>query len=340
MSSKRRVIGALIAGCLIGGLVVVPATKSSGASGPVFAVMNTSETPPDGVYFRNSPDWSDTSRTYGLGVFANEQIQIQCYASGQAIGPYSDSLWYYVLNVTRPANYDGAANQGMLNAHYVNDGQQADVVDAGVPACVNNLPPTQSAPSSPPAVSGPPPLPAPAPTTAPDSGSSVPSNFGNATPAPTPGPQSPSQPAPAPAAPKSMSVFYSPNGVSTGVAGLTLADQNVPAAQWTDGVCGTGNAVNAVDIGLGTASTLAGWSAGRLGPIYFLDTASSAQIARVHRIILFDPGNTGDFAPESWWSSLLGSPTCDWRFPIPSLLANWLQSDPANHLTLIIHEVA
>jgi hypothetical protein len=112
--------------------------------------MNTSEQPPDGVYFRNSPNWGDTSRTYGLGVFMNERVQLECFTSGQAIGPYNDSLWYYVLNVTRPVNYNGAPNQGMLNAHYINDGQNANIVDAGVPACVNNLPPTSPQPPPPP----------------------------------------------------------------------------------------------------------------------------------------------------------------------------------------------
>jgi hypothetical protein len=50
-----------------------------------------------------------------------------------------------VLNVSRPVNYDGQANQGMLNAHYINDGQASNVVDAGVPACVNNQPPVPTA---------------------------------------------------------------------------------------------------------------------------------------------------------------------------------------------------
>ena len=112
----------------------------------MFTVMNTSEPPPDGVYFRNSPNWNDTSHTYGLGVFKNERVQLECYAFGQAIGPYNDRLWYYVRNVTRPVNYNGATNEGMLNAHYINDGKAANVVDAGVPGCVNNRPPTQPTP--------------------------------------------------------------------------------------------------------------------------------------------------------------------------------------------------
>jgi surface antigen len=103
-------------------------------SGPVYTVMNTSETPPDGVWFRNSPHINDTDRVTGHGVYMNEQVQVHCYAWGDAVGPYSNSLWYNVTNVTRPTN-NGAPNVGYLNAHYVNDGAVANQVDSGVPAC-------------------------------------------------------------------------------------------------------------------------------------------------------------------------------------------------------------
>jgi hypothetical protein len=111
-----------------------PQPPQAPATGPVFTVMNTSETPPDGVWFRNSPQTADTSRTTGLGIYAGEQVQLVCYATGDVVGPYNDSLWYKVANVTRPSN-NGAPNTGFLNAHYIDDGQVANVVDAGVAAC-------------------------------------------------------------------------------------------------------------------------------------------------------------------------------------------------------------
>ena len=104
---------------------------------PTFTVMNTSETPPDGVYFRNSPHTADTSRITGLGVYANERVQLQCWANGDNVGAFSDHLWYRVTNVTRPSGSFGSfgTNAGYLNAHYINDGKNANVVDDGVPAC-------------------------------------------------------------------------------------------------------------------------------------------------------------------------------------------------------------
>lgn len=122
------------------GFSIATNAVAEAASGPVFAVMNTSETLPDGVYFRRSPNTGDTSRTTGLGVYKNERVQLQCYTFGQPVGLYNNSLWYYALNISRPTN-NGTANQGMLNAHYVDDKQGANVIDSGVPACINNLPP-------------------------------------------------------------------------------------------------------------------------------------------------------------------------------------------------------
>ena len=111
-----------------------PTTATPAPSGPIFTVMNTDDPPPDGVWFRWAPYTADTNEITGDGVYANEQVQLKCYAVGQAVGPYNDTLWYFVQNITRPT-IDGMDNEGYLNAHYINDGQLAGVVDAGVPAC-------------------------------------------------------------------------------------------------------------------------------------------------------------------------------------------------------------
>jgi hypothetical protein len=44
----------------------------------------------------------------------------------------------------------------------------------------------------------------------------------------------------------------------------------------------------------------------------------------VHRIVLFDPGNTGDFVGG-----------CDTRFNVNALLANWLRSNSSNRLVVL-----
>ena len=113
--------------------VKVPRTPSP-SSRRVFAVMNTSESPPDGVWFRRTPRTADTDRVVGHGVYQGERVELQCFGWGDAVGSFGNTLWYHVTNVTRPTNA-GAANTGWLNAHYVNDGKLANEVVAGVAAC-------------------------------------------------------------------------------------------------------------------------------------------------------------------------------------------------------------
>jgi hypothetical protein len=132
-----------------------PPPKSTGL---VFPVQNTDETPPDGVYFRNSPHTADTSRTPGLGVYMNERVQLICYGWGDAVGPYNDKLWYDVSDATRPTA-NGVANEGWLNAHYIADGKSANVLDAGVSVCPGYSATPGSTP--PPAESTPAPTPQP-----------------------------------------------------------------------------------------------------------------------------------------------------------------------------------
>jgi hypothetical protein len=149
-STRKLVAAVAVAGCIVG-LAVGSSSSAGAASGPIFPVMNTSETPPDGVWFRNSPSTGDTDRATGHGVYAGDRVQLQCYAWGEAVGAYANRLWYYVNNVTRPTvSSNGQPNVGYLNAHYVNDGQPANVVDAGVGQC-GAAPPPPPAPT--PAVS-------------------------------------------------------------------------------------------------------------------------------------------------------------------------------------------
>lgn len=117
-----------------GGPAASTPAPAPAADAPVFTVMNTSETPPDGVWFRNSPSTADTDRVTGHGVYAREQVRLDCYVWGEAVGKYGNRLWYSASNVSRPTN-KGTPNTGFLNAHYVDDGRVANEVVAGVPQC-------------------------------------------------------------------------------------------------------------------------------------------------------------------------------------------------------------
>ena len=139
----RRIFIMLAALILIGmmfGLQSPVASATSATTFPVFSVMNTSETSPDGVWFRNSARISDTDKVDGHGVYAGDSVQLMCYVYGEVVGNANNSLWYFVTNITRPTVYKtGAPNVGYLNAHYINDGMQANQTDAGVSQCLPQL---------------------------------------------------------------------------------------------------------------------------------------------------------------------------------------------------------
>lgn len=233
--------------------ITTAATHASASSQPTFTVMNTSETLPDGVWFRRSPHTADAAKVTGYGVYKNERVKLECYAWGDAVGPYANKLWYFVLNVTRPTNA-GVSNSGYLNAHYINDGKATNQVDAGVAQC------------------------------------------------------------------GAKSVFFSGTSDSGGGSGHQVASVDYPiSALMGPPACALASGITMPP----DTTTLAGWSGGRLGPIYLLKHANPAQYAAVHEIIFIDPGNSSDFVP------------CDADENVNVLLANWLKANPQNQLLVL-----
>jgi hypothetical protein len=101
---------------------------------PVFPVMNTSEQPPDGVWFRDNPNLAGP-QINGLGVYAGDRVALKCYGTGPAMGPYANHVWYQVSNQTRPTAPGRPSNSGWLNAHFINDGLTSNQIDPSVPVC-------------------------------------------------------------------------------------------------------------------------------------------------------------------------------------------------------------
>ena len=127
--------------------------------------------------------------------------------------------------------------------------------------------------------------------------------------------------------PQPASVFYSPLKPPTGLRDVTVAgDINKSVEEWSSGNCSPDKAVQGVPE---SVDTLAGWSIGRLGPIYFLAQATEEQKKRIKNIILIDPGNTDSFEERK----VLGVPVtkrCDSNFDINKLLSDWVMLD-ASH---------
>ncbi len=110
---------------------------------------------------------------------------------------------------------------------------------------------------------------------------------------------------------------------SSGVLGLAPTYNGL----WTTGNCGTGNAVpSQSNIGGNPITELAGFSLGRLGPIYFLD-AHPFWESQINYILLLDPGSAKD----------MFAPSCD-SYPAIKpwvALGQWLANSPSHHLVVM-----
>lgn len=131
--------------------------------------------------------------------------------------------------------------------------------------------------------------------------------------------------------PGGASVFYS----GLGDAGWDTAQSNASVVltedgshnlkDWAAGNCSTAWAANFNStIGGRTVTTAAGWSLGRLGPLYLLKQSAS-YAANIHYILMFDPGS---------YAELSGS-SCDTKIGVSDVLASWLSSNPNNRLVIM-----
>jgi hypothetical protein len=137
-------IGLLLSAVLLVTIGVLAWARVAVAAEPIYPVMNTSEYPPDGIYFRNSPNWDDAIRVTGHGVFAGDRVRLKCWEYGTNVprrDGSSNTVWYIADNVTRPTSPLGA-NTGWINAHFVNDGTGPNQVASGVIRCGSTPPPS------------------------------------------------------------------------------------------------------------------------------------------------------------------------------------------------------
>jgi hypothetical protein len=265
-------------------LIAVLFTASSGIglaspanAAPAYAVMNTSEYPPDGVNFRSAPDWNARVALTGYGVYAGELVRLNCWQSGTNV-PRRDGgtnlIWYQADNTSRTAAA-GRANSGWINAHFVNDGTGPGQVAPGVPACGS-----KPAPPSPPVV---------------------------------------------------QTAYFSPYRGPGWPPGNAATVKNVPLENWAPGDCDTSEALNDVP---GSATNLAGWSKGRLGPVYALARANSSQLQRLRTVLMVDPGSYDELSSSCDNRAVAVGYSSAKQRP-GSILARWLKANGSGHLVIL-----
>jgi hypothetical protein len=141
-------------------------------------------------------------------------------------------------------------------------------------------------------------------------------------------PLGPSSTPPPPPAPGGV-VYYSGLGDAGVTEAKPLADVTLKETEWSDGgnECSPNKAGSFADAVNGKAVTnLAGWSLGRLGPIYFIK-AFPDRAKQISYIVLFDPGP---------YSVMRGS--CDSQIGASSVIRAWPQSNPSAQLLIIAGE--
>jgi hypothetical protein len=118
--------------------------------GLVFTAFNAE----GGIYYRNSPRWSDTPQTAGVGVYNGDTVELICGAFGDPVGPYGDTAWSYVRNLARPSIGDG-----WVNEHFIDDGANSNQFVAGEPGCDSGVPGVPGSAPAPASTPGPAPSP-------------------------------------------------------------------------------------------------------------------------------------------------------------------------------------
>jgi hypothetical protein len=103
-----------------------PAPAPAAGGGLVFTVFNAD----GGIYYRYGPHWSETTATPGVGVYNGDQVELICGSSGDPVGPYGNTAWSKVRNLTRPG-----IGEGWVNEHYINDGASPNAFVPGEPPC-------------------------------------------------------------------------------------------------------------------------------------------------------------------------------------------------------------
>jgi len=266
-----------------------PHEEPHSGGGLVFSVFNAE----GGIYYRNSPHWADTPQTPGVGVYNGDQVQLICGAFGDAVGPFNDTAWSYVNNLSR------SVGEGWVNEHFINDGAADNAFVAGEPLCGAETPGMSSS-----------------------SGGGGGGGGG--------GGESPSAPIVF-SSTGQRSAFFWPNYYPYGISRQGVGDVNYEYSRWTVArkECDT-SAVKGITLP-STVNTLAGWSLGRLGPIYYLLTHQESW-GQIQNLILFDPVRLKEIVKEH---------SCDGRLKpsVNSLLAGWLLKNPSAHLLVLAGEV-
>lgn len=269
-----------------------PHEEPHGGSGLVFPIFNAE----GGIYYRYGPHWNETTDTPGVGVYNGDQVELLCGAFGDPVGPFNDTAWSYVNNLSRPVG------KGWVNEHFINDGAADNAFVSGESLC----------PEVPGATSGG------------SSGGGGSGSGGASSPAPPPNPYH-----------DGGALYYSPyndnwidyKGKKHFKEVVPPAQRIVPRKAWNPKYTGcTPNipSYDGEDAG-SRITTVAAWSAAKNAPFALLDLQPPAWAGQINYIVLYDPGTYKEYEEAKCEPSAKASKT----------LATWLATSSGHHLLVI-----
>jgi hypothetical protein len=136
-SSKigQSVLGSLAALGLVTGVGAVEASAAHADTGLVYTVVNPDNDGTQSIYDRNSPNMSDTSRSYPDFSYYGDQLELICGTDGESVGPNNNHRWHLARNISRPE-----AGETYIPDRYLNTPNKADEKTPGEPECNNEDP--------------------------------------------------------------------------------------------------------------------------------------------------------------------------------------------------------
>lgn len=133
VESKRKLAhGALLLtlGTGIAGFTLMRESKKAyAATGPQYTVNSAAN---GGIYSRNTPNWDDTLRIPGQGIYPNDVLTLECgVTDGAPVGQYNNTTWYYVHDNSRDEP------DFWMNDHFMDTPNAPGQLAPGVITCPN-----------------------------------------------------------------------------------------------------------------------------------------------------------------------------------------------------------
>ncbi len=127
----RLAISGLTALGLASGGVAIEATPAFADSNPVYTVTNHDHDGTNGIYYRNSPNMSDSIRRLPYYARYGDRIELICGTNGESVGQYNNRRWHLAKDLDNPT----APGQFYIPDHDTNTPNKANQPTPGEKEC-------------------------------------------------------------------------------------------------------------------------------------------------------------------------------------------------------------